>query len=50
MEEELVRAEVRLQDAKRSDVGGASSGVTGGIMGAIRKTSVRFLCFNRAKS
>ncbi|EPB70215.1 hypothetical protein ANCCEY_10701 [Ancylostoma ceylanicum] len=42
MEEELVRAEVRLQDVKKADAGAASSGVTGGIMGAIRKTSDAF--------
>ncbi|EPB70216.1 hypothetical protein ANCCEY_10702 [Ancylostoma ceylanicum] len=33
----------RDKDVKKADAGAASSGVTGGIMGAIRKTSVGFL-------
>lgn len=40
IEEELVRAEVHLQDIKNQDPAAASSGVSGGIIGAIRKTSV----------
>ncbi|VDP34281.1 unnamed protein product [Heligmosomoides polygyrus] len=43
IEEELVRAEVHLQDIKNQDPAAASSGVSGGIIGAIRKTSDAFL-------